>query len=389
MRHSRTLLSCYAITAALHVGSIMLSTLLPFHVVALGGTKTQVGLLFSVTTVVSMVLRPLGGGWADRFDIRRVIAPGVAAFAVTSLLLHLARTPWEVVALMAGLGLANGLVSMSASLLTARSTTADRRGEALGTYYLASSLGIAVAPPLGFALREVGSMPLVFAAATALAVVLAALVTTLPAAAAAPLPGARRGTRFWSGSAVPVSLALTLSTIGHSSVYGFLPLYAVSRGQGAALAWFFTIYPLWLIGCRTVLRRLSDRVGRTRVALPSMACVAGAYFLLALPPTPLSLGLTAIVLGTGTALLYPTLAALVIDRAPPAEGGLALGTLSAAWDLGIVVGSAAIGAVVDRVSYGAGFAVAGASATLGVMVLALGARVRAAAPTETAAPASP
>lgn len=45
-----TLLACYAITATLHVASIVLNTLLPFQVVDLGGSRTQVGLMFSVMT---------------------------------------------------------------------------------------------------------------------------------------------------------------------------------------------------------------------------------------------------------------------------------------------------------------------------------------------------
>src|SRR6267378_969074 len=83
------LLACYATTAAVHVASIVLNTLLPFHVVDLGGTKTQVGLLFSVMTIVSMFLRPTVGGWVDRFGARPVIAPGIAALALTSLALQL------------------------------------------------------------------------------------------------------------------------------------------------------------------------------------------------------------------------------------------------------------------------------------------------------------
>ncbi|HMH49150.1 MAG TPA: hypothetical protein VK548_02880, partial [Candidatus Acidoferrum sp.] len=66
------LLTCYAITLALHVGSIALSTLLPFRMMEVGGSSTQVGLLFSVMTVVSMVLRPTIGGWVDRLGARRV-----------------------------------------------------------------------------------------------------------------------------------------------------------------------------------------------------------------------------------------------------------------------------------------------------------------------------
>ncbi len=54
----------------------LLNATLPLHVVGLGGSKTQVGLLFATSTTVSMVLRPLVGGWVDRFGARRVMLPG-------------------------------------------------------------------------------------------------------------------------------------------------------------------------------------------------------------------------------------------------------------------------------------------------------------------------
>ena len=61
--------------------------------VGLGGSKTQVGLLFATSTTVSMILRPLVGGWVDRFGARRVMLPGVAVLLATLLLLPLAAAP--------------------------------------------------------------------------------------------------------------------------------------------------------------------------------------------------------------------------------------------------------------------------------------------------------
>src|SRR5207237_822864 len=164
-------------------------------------------LLFSVMTVVSMFLRPTVGGWVDRFGARPVIAPGIAALALTTLALQLAATPVTIIVLMIGLGVANGLISTPASVLTAVTSRAAR-----------------------------------------------------PAASA-------RAPRLISRSALPVSFALVLSTIGHSSVFAFLPLYALGRGETAALAWFFAIYPAWLITWRALLRGVSDRLGHFRVGV--------------------------------------------------------------------------------------------------------------------------
>jgi len=60
-----------------------------------------------------------------------------------------------------------------------------------------------------------------------------------------------------------------------------------------------------------------------------------------------------------------------MDRAPDGERGLALGTLSSSWDLGVVIGSAMIGFVADHASFGAAFAmtaVAGGAGTVSFML---------------------
>ena len=368
---TRVLLACYALTGVLHLGSITLSTLLPFHLVALGGSRTQIGLLFSATTVVSMLLRPTIGTWIDLFGARRVILPGIALLAGATLALHVPRSPEAVIAVMLGAGIGQGLISMTGNMLAVRASTPATRGEVLSLYYLSSSLAIAVAPPMAFGLQRLGGMPLAFVVVTVLASVMLVLATSLPESVTAPVPGVTPGFRPLSWRAVPVSCALSLITIGYSSIYAFLPLYAVSRGHGAAVVWFFTVYSLWLIVCRALLGRASDRIGRARVALPAMVVTALAYFVLALPLTSLSMMASALLLATGGAVLYPTLAALVVDRAVDGERGLALGTLSASWDLGVVVGSALIGFIADRFSFASGFATAGITGALGGLVFLL------------------
>jgi predicted MFS family arabinose efflux permease len=364
---TRPLLTCCAITALIHAATYMLMALLPIHLVRLGGTKMQVGMLFSVSTLISMVLRPVVGGWIDRFGVRRVILPGVLTLAATSLAFHLAATPAAVVALMAGLGVSNGLISTSASVLAAQATAPERRGEALSVYYVATSLGFAVGAPTGFVLLDVGGMRLNFLVVTGAAAVMSGLALSLRAPPRSEGLAAAPGFRLWSRPALPVAGALILTIMGHSSVYGFLPLYAIANGAGRHVGWFFTLFSVWIIACRLVLRRISDRLGRTRVLIPAMGATAAAYLVLTQPPTAASLAVAAVLLATGGSVLYPTLLALVVDRAPARERGLAVGTLSGAFDLGVVVGSLLLGLVVERISYGAGFAMAATTTVLGLL----------------------
>lgn len=382
---SRALLACFGITGALHVATVLLQTLLPLHVTALGATKTQVGLLFSVSTLVGMVLRPAVGGWVDRYGARRLIGPGALLLFATSLAFHAARTPAAVVALMAGIGVGASLVSTPASVHVAVISPPAHRGEALGIYYLFSSLPIAVAPPLALALFGAGGTGLGFAVVSAMAVVCVALALALGPRAVSAGPGEAARPRLLSRHALGLAGVLVLTTCGHSAVYGFVPLSAIERGQGHLLSWFFGVYAAWIIVCRALLRGLSDRVGRVQVLVPAIGIICVGYALLALPPTGPSLIAAAFCLASGGSLQYPTLIALVADRTPPDERGLAIGTISGAWDVGIVIGSAVLGLVVERAGYGPGFMVGAATAAAGLLVFVVTERRRA---TPTSVPPS-
>jgi predicted MFS family arabinose efflux permease len=156
--YTRALIAALAITIAIHVATYLLQAVLPFHATALGASGTQVGFLFSMNAGVAMFLRPAVGGWVDRYGVRVVLVPGVAVLTLTSLAFHVAGTPATLIALMAGIGLSNGLVSTAAGVLAAQATSPARRGEALGVYYVATSLAVAAAAPGGIALFRWGGI---------------------------------------------------------------------------------------------------------------------------------------------------------------------------------------------------------------------------------------
>ena len=360
----RALLVCVALTFILHLGMYLLNTQLPMHLLRLGGSHAQIGWLFGVTTLVGLVLRPQVGGWTDRYGARAVMLPGALALVVTMLALPLARSPLAVIALMAGLGVGAALISTTGSIVVANESPPDRRGESLSLFYVFSSAGVALGPPTGFALADVGGMRLNFAVVIALSVAATALVLALRTAPGDPrAPGGLA--RPWSRHAIPASLALIVITTGHSTVYAFLPLHAEAAGRGSA-AWFFPLMSGFTILCRLVLRRASDRVGRAPVLMPAIALLALGNVVLAAPPTTGSLVIAAALLGCGNSMLYPTLVALVVDRTPVVERGRAIGTLSGAWDVGVAIGAPTIALLVQTHGYSAGFLASALANALGL-----------------------
>ena len=361
----RALLVCVALTFVLHVATYLLNTQLPLHLLTLGGSHAQVGWLFGVTTLVGLVLRPQVGGWTDRYGARAVMAPGVVALVLTMLALTVARSPGGVIALMVGLGVAGALISTTGSIVVANESPSDRRGESLSLFYVFSSAGVALGPPIGFALADLGGIRLNFVVVVGLSLVAAALVLALRTAPGDPTAPGGLG-RPWSRHAVPASLALIVITTGHATVYAFLPMHAGAAGLGNA-PWFFPLMSGFTIVCRLFLRRASDRLGRPTVLVPAIGLLALGNAVLALPPSALSLVGGAALLGCGNSMLYPTLVALVVDRTPVVERGRAIGTLSGAWDVGVAIGAPAIALLVESRGYSAGFL---ASAIMGALGLA-------------------
>jgi len=361
-----SLATAVGISVASHLAVYGLMPMLSLHLVALGGTSTDVGLLFSVFSLVAVVLRPVAGAWIDRQGVRRALLPGAALLVLGSLGLQVATSPPVLIWMMAGFGVGYGLATMAAAVLAA-SAPAEQRGRALGVYYMAAPVSMAVAAPLGLWLfREVGAGAN-FAMVSLLGLAAGAF-GCFPGSAdqrrAAPALG---GSPLWSRGAVPLSVVLVVAAMGQSALYAFLPLYAAAHGQERHLAWFFAVYSGGMIVFRIVVSAQADRWGRSQILMPALGCLALGFGVLIPPPVPLRLAVAALLLAAGSSALYPMLVALVVDRVPARERGVAMGTVSGAWDLGVFAGSLSIAAIVAHASLGAGFAAATA-----LTVVALG-----------------
>jgi predicted MFS family arabinose efflux permease len=250
----------------------------------------------------------------------------------------------------------------------AASGPAERRTGALSVYYLAAPVSMVVAAPLGLWLfRHVG-VGANFTMVTILGLVAAACGLGSSRSAVGRRPAPAGSSPLWSRAAVPLSIVLAVSAMGQSALYAFLPLHVTSHGHERHLPWFFGVYSGGMIVFRVSVSAIANRWGRSQILVPALGCLAAGLGVLIPPPTPAHLAVAAVLLAAGSSALYPLLVALVVDRVPDRERGVAMGTVSGAWDLGAFAGSLLIAAVVEHSSHGAGFATAAA-----LIVIALGA----------------
>jgi MFS family permease len=129
----------------------------------------------------------------------------------------------------------------------------------------------------------------------------------------------------------------------------FFPLYAVSQGV-ANPGFFFGACAITLIVGRVFGGRILDRYSRERVILPCLIAFIVSMTLLSFSKTLPLFILVAVIYGAGIAFFFPTLVVYTVERAGSARGP-AMGTFTAAGDLGMGLGAVIMGVVVRLTSY--------------------------------------
>jgi MFS family permease len=158
----------------------LLTFALPLYGRSLGLSIAQIGLLSSFSLIVSLILKPLVGGLADRFGLRRCL---VAALLIRSLLcLGYAATtvPWQLFAVRGAHGVSDSLRDPSAHALIAENGGKRSMASTFAWYQTAKTTAGSVGKSLaGVLLVGAGGFGLTFTVAFGLSLIPVALVLWL------------------------------------------------------------------------------------------------------------------------------------------------------------------------------------------------------------------
>ena len=357
-----------------------------------GISSSAAVLSFIVAFGLAKALTNLGAGaFAERFGRKRLLVLGWAFALPVPLLIAVAPNWGWIVAANLLLGINQGLAWSMTVVMKIDLVGPKRRGLALGLNEAAGYGGVAIAAALSgvlasqFAPRHV----LVIAGAViALAGFLLSLRFVRDTAAHMALeqseahPGAAAGVpplRQAFGEATyrrpalrACSQAGLVNNLNDALTWGLVPLFLAANGASAGdIGLVAGIYPaVWGAG-QIWTGHWSDSVGRKPLIVAGMLVQAAALLILALSGGGVGLAaLAAILLGVGTALVYPTLIAAISDAVSPIERAPMVGVYRFWRDTGYVAGGVIAGVVADAIGYGGAIAVvAGLTAASGLWVL--------------------
>lgn len=335
------------------------------------------------------------GTWSDRFGRKPVLVAGwLIAVPVPLLLIWAPSWAWVILANVA-LGISQGLTWSTTVVMKIDLVGPSRRGLAMGLNEAAGYGAVAVtALATGYLAQDYGLRPAPFLLGIAFAALGLGLSTVavketrgharLEAATHRPradglhdhLHGALTNrqvfmqTSFREPALSAASQAGLVNNLNDGLAWGLFPILFAGAGLSVGrIGVLAALYPaVWGVG-QLITGALSDRCGRKWMIAAGMWLQAVALALVALGDSFALWALAAVLLGAGTAMVYPTLLAAIGDVAHPAWRARAVGTYRLWRDGGFAVGALLAGVVADAVGIRAAiWTVAALTAASGVVV---------------------
>ncbi len=350
--------------------------LLPLFVRQLGGDELLIGLLLGVGLGVSVAVRPGVGALLDRVGRRHVLLGcGVLNTASLPLFCFVHTTGAALVALTILHLVIGGALFAAYFTYAADLVPAARRAEGIAIFGVAGMIPGGLGPALGESLIGRAGYPGFFVTAAGFALAslaLTLLVAERPRAAQATTPGPGRGAlgrTLRQAHLLPILCATVCFGAGVNAAFFFVAPFTQDLGLARA-APFFVAYATTTVLLRVAGRRLPDRLGPHRIAVPAFGIFALGLGGLCLLPAPGMLVLAGIACGAGHGSLFPVLNALAVERTPLPLHGTVVSLYTGAMDLGGVLGTPACGLVARAYGYRTMFALTALTGLAGLALMA-------------------
>lgn len=348
---------------------------MPLFAATLGATPVQVGTINGAFMLTAGLLSIPAGLLADRTGRKLPIIAGLTAIAVSSLLVAVCHQPGEMIAtyILFGVGLAAfapGMLSLVTDVMPS-----DRLGLAYGWYttaiYIAMTLGPATG---GYLANQLGFRQVFVISGILLAIVMLLAIFVLPQGSP------RHKTELHAALAASIGLlhnsnlmacllATTVSCIGFGVFLTFLPLYASLQGYDPAqVGLVFAAQAITNVIGRVPIGRFADRVDRRWLVVAGLLFLAIALITMGQAVLLSHLIISAVVMGFGMALTFTAIGVLIAELIPALQRGLAMGMYNSCIYLGMMCGSTVMGVTLKQIGYPTGFAAAGCSSLLALIL---------------------
>jgi len=335
----------------------------------LGATEAQIGLYMGAFSLGSVLSRPVVGGAVDKYGRKRIIYFGLIMMLFSTSGYFLCnQLNWMIVAVRVLHGVGFGCYITAIFTIVTDDAPATRRAKVIGVFGLSGMVTFGVLPMVAEFLIDRFDFRVLFAAAlsTLFVSLLISRLIKERSPAAGEFPPISFIKLVWHVDLLVPLGALFFFCTGVGALVNFIAVYLGS--MNISIAYFFIANSIAGVIVRLYLGDLADIYGRRRVAVPSFIAGGIALFWLGWFHLPWELLLIGLTWGVGIGFAVPAVAASVVDRVEPQDRGKGLALFTASFDLGVMAGSFAYGAVAGRIGYARMYLVAAVGALIAAFI---------------------
>jgi len=330
---------------------------LPIYLVGdLHASKMQVGIVVGVYTIASVIVRPFSGFALDKFGRRTIFLSGLIIYSLLFAGYLVAITMTSIILLRFAQGLAWGFTTVSGSTIAVDNIPVSKRGEGIGYFALSTTLGMSVGPVIGLFVCHLWGYTAMFVSGCIIS------IASLSCAYAIHLRKrflvGKRIQLNWNSlfekNSIRPSINVFITMIAYGGLLSFIALYGRELGiQNSSL--YFLIFSVGIAAARLTAGKEFDRNGPGKIITLCLMLLIIGFPLLALAKNAILFYISAIIIGFGNGVIFPTFQSMVNNLADSLHRGVANSTLYTAVDLGMGLGMIMAGIIAQHISLSAIF----------------------------------
>ncbi|MEI6060635.1 MAG: MFS transporter [Bacteroidota bacterium] len=330
---------------------------LPIYLVSdLHATKMQVGIVVGTYTIASVLVRPFSGFALDRFGRRTIFLSALLLYSFLFSGYLVAVSILSIILLRFAQGLTWGFTTVSGSTIAVDIIPVSKRGQGIGYFALSTTLGMSVGPVIGlFICHQWGYVPMFVSGCF---ISLASLACAYSVHLRKRFVVGKRIRLKWDSmfdkNSIRPSINVFITMIAYGGLLSFIALYGREIGiRNSSL--YFLIFSIGIAAARLTSGKEFDKNGPGRIITLCLLLLIIGFPLLALAKNEVLFYISAIIIGFGNGVIFPTFSSMVNNLADSTHRGAANSTLYTAVDLGMGLGMIMAGFIAQKVSLSAIF----------------------------------
>jgi MFS family permease len=346
----------------------ILSALPIYLVTGLHASKMQVGVVVGTYTIASVLVRPFSGFALDRFGRRTIFLSALIVYSLLFAGYLFAITLTSIIFLRFAQGLTWGITTVSGSTIATDSIPASKRGEGIGYFALSTTLGMSVGPIIGLFICHRWGYTAMFVSGCFISItsLICAYVVHLRKRFRVGKHIQLKWSSMFDRNSIRPSINVFITMIAYGGLLSFIALYGQEIGiHNTSL--YFLIFSVGIAAARLTAGKVFDKKGPRRIITICIILLIIGFPLLALAKNASLFYVSAIIIGFGNGVIFPTFQSMVNNLADSLHRGAANSTLYTAVDLGMGFGMIMAGLIAQHISISAIFWVNAIICTAGLI----------------------